>query len=196
MHHVSELLRSDAATPIAADHHRVLVTIWRTRRRLAACVRPRTRAGLPSLICPGSGSPSITTCPGIASAATAVLIGHVAGHRSRIRVGAGGNMLPNHAPLQIAEQVGTLEDDSRSQQGLGLREDPLSDPPRPRTASWSVMRLATGILFALHGRITAARTARPRGSGAGCRAPRATEPGGGADPHVSCSESRSRRAGR
>ena len=46
--------------------------------------------------------------PGIASAATAVLIGHVAGGTSRIRVGAGGIMLPNHAPLQVAEQFGTL----------------------------------------------------------------------------------------
>ena len=42
--------------------------------------------------------------PGIASAATAVLVAHVAGLTSRIRVGAGGIMLPNHAPLQIAEQ--------------------------------------------------------------------------------------------
>jgi luciferase family oxidoreductase group 1 len=47
--------------------------------------------------------------PGIASAATAVLIGHVAGGTATIRVGAGGIMLPNHAPLVIAEQFGTLE---------------------------------------------------------------------------------------
>src|ERR1700748_2196889 len=46
--------------------------------------------------------------PGIASAATAVVIGHVAGGTSRIRVGAGGIMLPNHSPLVIAEQFGTL----------------------------------------------------------------------------------------
>src|SRR5690606_20574897 len=46
--------------------------------------------------------------PGIASAATAVLIGHIAGGTSTIRVGAGGVMLPNHAPLQVAEQFGTL----------------------------------------------------------------------------------------
>ncbi|MGB3277471.1 MAG: MsnO8 family LLM class oxidoreductase, partial [Castellaniella sp.] len=46
--------------------------------------------------------------PGIASAATAVLIGHVAATTSRIRVGAGGIMLPNHSPLVIAEQFGTL----------------------------------------------------------------------------------------
>jgi luciferase family oxidoreductase group 1 len=47
--------------------------------------------------------------PGIASAATSVLIGHVAGKTSTIRVGSGGVMLPNHSPLVIAEQFGTLE---------------------------------------------------------------------------------------
>ena len=43
--------------------------------------------------------------PGIASAATSVLLGHVADHTQHIRVGAGGVMLPNHAPLAIAEQL-------------------------------------------------------------------------------------------
>ena len=47
--------------------------------------------------------------PGIASAATAVVIGHIAGGTATIRVGAGGIMLPNHSPLVIAEQFGTLE---------------------------------------------------------------------------------------
>src|SRR5450755_1074565 len=47
--------------------------------------------------------------PGIASAATSVLIGHVAGATKTMRVGSGGIMLPNHAPLVIAEQFGTLE---------------------------------------------------------------------------------------
>lgn len=47
--------------------------------------------------------------PGIASAATSVVIGHVAAATSRIRLGAGGIMLPNHSPLVIAEQFGTLE---------------------------------------------------------------------------------------
>src|SRR5580693_8861724 len=47
--------------------------------------------------------------PGIASAATSVLIGHVAASTSTIRVGSGGVMLPNHAALVIAEQFGTLE---------------------------------------------------------------------------------------
>src|SRR4051812_46559657 len=47
--------------------------------------------------------------PGVASAATSVVIAYVAGGTSRIRVGSGGIMLPNHAPLVIAEQFGTLE---------------------------------------------------------------------------------------
>src|SRR4030095_8368127 len=47
--------------------------------------------------------------PGIASSATSVLIGYVAAGTATIRVGAGGVMLPNHAPLVIAEQFGTLE---------------------------------------------------------------------------------------
>ena len=47
--------------------------------------------------------------PGIASAATAVALAHVAGGTTEIRVGAGGIMLPNHSPLQVAEQFGTLE---------------------------------------------------------------------------------------
>ena len=46
--------------------------------------------------------------PGIASAATSVVIGHIAGGTNSIRVGAGGIMLPNHAPYVIAEQFGTL----------------------------------------------------------------------------------------
>jgi len=46
--------------------------------------------------------------PGIASSATAILIGYIAGGTSRIRVGSGGIMLPNHAPLVVAEQFGTL----------------------------------------------------------------------------------------
>src|SRR5579862_2292612 len=47
--------------------------------------------------------------PGIASAATSVVIAHIAGGTQSIRVGSGGVMLPNHAPLVIAEQFGTLE---------------------------------------------------------------------------------------
>ncbi|HET7561394.1 MAG TPA: LLM class flavin-dependent oxidoreductase [Rhodanobacteraceae bacterium] len=64
---------------------------------------------------------------GIASAATAVLIGHVAGATSRIRVGAGGVMLPNHSPLVIAEQFGTLEAMYPGRIDLGLGRAPGSD---------------------------------------------------------------------
>jgi luciferase family oxidoreductase group 1 len=65
--------------------------------------------------------------PGIASAATAVLIGHVAGGTSTIRVGAGGIMLPNHAPLVIAEQFGTLASLYPGRIDLGLGRAPGSD---------------------------------------------------------------------
>jgi luciferase family oxidoreductase group 1 len=65
--------------------------------------------------------------PGIASAATAVLIGHVAGGTSNIRVGAGGIMLPNHSPLVIAEQFGTLESLFPGRIDLGLGRAPGSD---------------------------------------------------------------------
>ncbi|MFZ5545396.1 MAG: LLM class flavin-dependent oxidoreductase [Pseudomonadota bacterium] len=70
--------------------------------------------------------------PGIASAATAVLIGHVAGGTSTIRVGAGGIMLPNHAPLVIAEQFGTLESLYPGRIDLGLGRAPGSDPTTAR----------------------------------------------------------------
>lgn len=84
--------------------------------------------------------------PGIASAATAVVIGHVAAGTRTIRVGAGGIMLPNHAPLTIAEQFGTLAalHPGRIDLGLGrapgtdqrtmlaLRRDPMSGDSFPR----------------------------------------------------------------
>jgi len=66
--------------------------------------------------------------PGIASAATAVLIGHVAGGTKTIRVGAGGIMLPNHSPLVIAEQFGTLESLYPGRIDLGLGRAPGADP--------------------------------------------------------------------
>lgn len=65
--------------------------------------------------------------PGIASAATSVVIAHVAGGTSTIRVGAGGIMLPNHAPLVIAEQFGTLESLYPGRIDLGLGRAPGSD---------------------------------------------------------------------
>lgn len=65
--------------------------------------------------------------PGIASAATSVLVGHVAAGTSTIRVGAGGIMLPNHSPLVIAEQFGTLESLFPGRIDLGLGRAPGSD---------------------------------------------------------------------
>ncbi|MEZ2721888.1 LLM class flavin-dependent oxidoreductase [Paenalcaligenes hominis] len=64
---------------------------------------------------------------GIASAATSVLIAHLANHTQRIRVGAGGIMLPNHSPLVIAEQFGTLEALFPKRIDLGLGRAPGSD---------------------------------------------------------------------
>ena len=64
---------------------------------------------------------------GIASAATSVLIGHVAEHTKTIRVGSGGIMLPNHAPLVIAEQFGTLATLYPGRVDLGLGRAPGSD---------------------------------------------------------------------
>jgi len=65
--------------------------------------------------------------PGIGSAATAVLIGHVAGATSRLRVGSGGVMLPNHAALVIAEQFGTLATLYPGRIDLGIGRAPGSD---------------------------------------------------------------------
>lgn len=65
--------------------------------------------------------------PGIASAATAIVIGHVAGATSTIRVGAGGIMLPNHSPLMVAEQFGTLATLYPNRIDLGLGRAPGTD---------------------------------------------------------------------
>jgi luciferase family oxidoreductase group 1 len=65
--------------------------------------------------------------PGIASAATAVVIGHVAGATKSIRVGAGGIMLPNHAPLMVAEEFGTLAALYSDRIDLGLGRAPGTD---------------------------------------------------------------------
>jgi luciferase family oxidoreductase group 1 len=70
--------------------------------------------------------------PGIASAATAVVIAHVAAATSTIRVGSGGVMLPNHAPLVIAEQFGTLEALHPGRIDLGLGRAPGTDPATAR----------------------------------------------------------------
>jgi luciferase family oxidoreductase group 1 len=66
--------------------------------------------------------------PGVASAATSVVIGHIAAGTSHIRVGAGGIMLPNHAPLVIAEQFGTLATLFPGRIELGLGRAPGTDP--------------------------------------------------------------------
>lgn len=65
---------------------------------------------------------------GNASSATAVVIGHVAGGTQRIRVGSGGVMLPNHAPLVIAEQFGTLASLYPGRIDLGIGRAPGTDP--------------------------------------------------------------------
>ena len=74
-----------------------------------------------------TGWPSITNLPGIASAATAVALAHVATGTSRIKIGAGGIMLPNHAPLMVAEQFGTLAALHPGRVELGLGRAPGSD---------------------------------------------------------------------
>src|SRR6202789_2434074 len=66
--------------------------------------------------------------PGIASAATSVVIAHIAAGTKTIRVGSGGIMLPNHAPLVIAEQFGTLESLFPGRIDLGLGRAPGTDP--------------------------------------------------------------------
>jgi luciferase family oxidoreductase group 1 len=71
---------------------------------------------------------------GIASSATSVLIGYLAGGTSTIRVGSGGVMLPNHAPLVIAEQFGTLASLYPGRIDLGLGRAPGRPDDRPRPA--------------------------------------------------------------
>jgi luciferase family oxidoreductase group 1 len=70
--------------------------------------------------------------PGVASAATAVVIAHVAAGTSTIRVGAGGVMLPNHSPLVVAEQFGTLESLYPGRIDLGLGRAPGTDATTAR----------------------------------------------------------------
>ena len=70
--------------------------------------------------------------PGIASSATAVLVGHIAAGTKRIRVGSGGIMLPNHAPLVVAEAFGTLAEIFPDRIDLGLGRAPGTDPATMR----------------------------------------------------------------
>lgn len=74
--------------------------------------------------------------PGIASSATAVVIGHIAGGTSRIRVGSGGVMLSNHSPLVVAEQFGTLATLYPDRIDLGLGRAPGTDG----TTAWALRR--------------------------------------------------------
>jgi luciferase family oxidoreductase group 1 len=69
---------------------------------------------------------------GIASSATAVLIGHIAGKTRQLRVGSGGIMLPNHSPLVVAEQFGTLASIYGERIDLGLGRAPGTDPVTAR----------------------------------------------------------------
>jgi len=65
---------------------------------------------------------------GVASSATVVIMGHIADHTKTIRIGSGGIMLPNHAPLVVAEQIGTLESLHPGRIDLGLGRAPGTDP--------------------------------------------------------------------
>ena len=69
---------------------------------------------------------------GIASSATAVLVGHIAGQTQRMRIGSGGIMLPNHAPLVVAEAFGTLAELYPGRIDLGLGRAPGTDQPTMR----------------------------------------------------------------
>lgn len=77
---------------------------------------------------------------GIASSATAVLIGQVAAHTQQLRVGSGGIMLPNHAPLIVAEQFGTLDALFPGRIDLGLGRAPGTDPITSRALRRDDMR--------------------------------------------------------
>jgi luciferase family oxidoreductase group 1 len=82
---------------------------------------------------------------GIASSATVVVMGHILASTERIRVGSGGIMLPNHPPLVVAEQVGTLETIYPGRVDLGLGRAPGTDPLTMR----ALRRHSTGVDFDL-----------------------------------------------
>ncbi len=82
--------------------------------------------------------------PGVGSAATAVLIGYIAGATTTLRVGAGGIMLPNHSPLVIAEQFGTLESLYPDRIDLGLGRAPGSDQATARALRRNLQADADG----------------------------------------------------
>ena len=109
--------------------------------------------------------------PGIASAATAVVVGHLAAGTSTIRVGAGGIMLPNHSPLVIAEQFGTLESLYPGRIDLGLGRAPGTDQLTARALRRGPCG-ATEFPQEVHGAAarSSAPSSRARRSGP-CRAP-------------------------
>jgi luciferase family oxidoreductase group 1 len=82
--------------------------------------------------------------PGVASAATSIVIAHVAAGTRKIRVGAGGIMLPNHAPLVIAEQFGTLEALFPGRIDLGLGRAPGTDQRTARALRRNLQSNAEG----------------------------------------------------
>jgi len=114
--------------------------------------------------------------PGIASAATAVAIGYVAGGTSSIRVGSGGIMLPNHAPLVIAEQFGTLQSLYGDRIDLGLGRAPGTDQRTARALRRDLVGTAENFphdvleLQALLGPVQPGQTVRAV-PGAGSRIP-------------------------
>ena len=120
--------------------------------------------------------------PGIASAATAVLIGQVAAATQTIRVGAGGIMLPNHAPLMVAEAFGTLATLFPGRIDLGLGRAPGTDMATARALE-AQPRGGGGELSAGRGGAHGiSRRGRPGGAGAGD--PRGRDAGAGVDPRV------------
>ena len=84
---------------------------------------------------------------GIASSATVVLMGYLAGATASIRVGSGGIMLPNHAPFIVAEQVGTLESLYPGRIDLGLGRAPGTDPVTMRALRRSAYEEDFGVLI-------------------------------------------------
>jgi luciferase family oxidoreductase group 1 len=114
--------------------------------------------------------------PGVASAATSVVIGHVAAGTSRIRVGAGGIMLPNHAPLVIAEQFGTLATLFPGRIELGVGRAPGTDPVTARALRRNLAMNPDGFaddLLELMGYLRSASGVRPVNAvpGAGTNVP-------------------------
>ena len=132
--------------------------------------------------------------PGVASAATAVVIAHVAAGTSTIRVGAGGVMLPNHAPLVIAEQFGTLAALHPGRIDLGLGRAPGTDQATARalrrTLSGDVDRFPEDVAE-LQGYF---RPARPGSRCARCPAPGSTSPSGSSGRACSARSCREARA--